>query len=482
MRSAFIERVWSQRIVNGLERSVRHAVEMHLDVRNTPELVALSFGQSTAEPGQLLSIESAYAQAGHQLVIVGPPGSGKTTEALKLMRYLLVIARRDSSAPVPEIFPLASWAKEQRPILEWVGEQLRLRHGWSQREARSLIAHHQVAPVLDGLDEVAPEHRAACAEAINRFWQTHRGGPLVVCCRQVEYEQLPKRAKLGGAATVCSPEASQIDAYLSAAGERWGKVRDQLRGDAPALRELLSTPLMLSIAVLAYRDEGDPAELGGDRDGAASRDRLWSRYISTMIARTYDPKGSGREDTEDSYSEAQVRRWLGWLASEMRVRDGTELWLHEWMGSPNHQGMVRASLGVAFGVAFGLVSGLVGGLAIGLGSSPSPSYRPEKLDRAGLAVGLVSGLALGVVFGLVGGLVGGLACVVFHYAFRVWLRKHDRGPMRWVSFLEWASAHLLLRSTGASYQWVHLELRDHLVTSATTTPTVSAVHGFDYEA
>src|SRR5437870_4976704 len=30
-REAFLERVWSQRIVNGLERSRQHATEMHLD-------------------------------------------------------------------------------------------------------------------------------------------------------------------------------------------------------------------------------------------------------------------------------------------------------------------------------------------------------------------------------------------------------------------------------------------------------------------
>jgi hypothetical protein len=30
-RAAFLERMWSQRIVNGLERSLQHATEMYLD-------------------------------------------------------------------------------------------------------------------------------------------------------------------------------------------------------------------------------------------------------------------------------------------------------------------------------------------------------------------------------------------------------------------------------------------------------------------
>ena len=54
----------------------------------------LSFAQSTAGSGEILGLEAAYERAGEQLLIVGPPGSGKTTEALKLMRHLLEIARR----------------------------------------------------------------------------------------------------------------------------------------------------------------------------------------------------------------------------------------------------------------------------------------------------------------------------------------------------------------------------------------------------
>ncbi|MCW3037222.1 MAG: hypothetical protein JWM17_2534, partial [Actinobacteria bacterium] len=228
-RQAFIERVWAQRIVNGLEHSLQHAAEMRLEVRNAPEMIKLSYIQSTAPPGKLLTVEEAYRQAGTQLAILGAPGSGKTTEALKLMRWLIDAARLENEAPVPDIFPLSSWGKERKPILEWLADQIRARHGRPLSEARSLIWHHQVVPVLDGLDEVAPEHRGDCVEAINRFWKEHRGGPLVVCSRHAEYEALPERVKLGGAVTVCPPEPDEIDRYLAAAGARWEGVRVRLR-------------------------------------------------------------------------------------------------------------------------------------------------------------------------------------------------------------------------------------------------------------
>jgi hypothetical protein len=84
----------------------------------------------------------------------------------------------------------------------------------------------------------------------------------------------------------------------------------------------------------------------------------------------------------------------------------------------------------------------------------------------GLLLGSVTTTGIGIVFGTTLGLVVALAfgldCPVFHFAFRLWLPMHDCGPSRWLHFLEWANVHLLLRRTGAPYQWVHLELRDYL--------------------
>ncbi len=59
-RKAFLERVWAQRIMNGLGRSLQHAAEMQLGLRNSPELVKLSFSQSTADASEVMGIETAY--------------------------------------------------------------------------------------------------------------------------------------------------------------------------------------------------------------------------------------------------------------------------------------------------------------------------------------------------------------------------------------------------------------------------------------
>jgi hypothetical protein len=105
-------------------------------------------------------------------------------------------------------------------------------------------------------------------------------------------------------------------------------------------------------------------------------------------------------------------------------------------------------LGVVFGILTALIVGLLGGLAVELTFGP--------------ILGVTLGVGLGLAVGLAVGLALGLDAMAFHCAFRLWLRMHRLGPWDWPGFLDWASDHLLLRSNGAAYQWVHVELRDYL--------------------
>jgi eukaryotic-like serine/threonine-protein kinase len=80
-------------------------------------------------------------------------------------------------------------------------------------------------PLLDGLDEVAKEHRAACIEVINTFRQQHGLVPLAVCSRVADYEALTVRLRLPGAIVVQPLTRGQIDHYLEQAGEPLTGVR-----------------------------------------------------------------------------------------------------------------------------------------------------------------------------------------------------------------------------------------------------------------
>jgi hypothetical protein len=151
--------------------------------------------------------------------------------------------------------------------------------------------------------------------------------------------------------------------------------------------------------------------------------------------------------------------------------------------------LVRPQLapGIALDLTAALLVGLVPGLLAGLTglerdservAPRSPMQPIKESSEIGLALGLLAGaiglvlpgrgaaladrISAGLAVGLVAGVPVGLGCGIFHYAFRFWLRTNDRAPLAWVGFLDWASVRLLLRTTGASYQWVHIELRDYL--------------------
>jgi hypothetical protein len=125
------------------------------------------------------------------LLILGEPGSGKTTTLLDLARALLERARDDIEEGVAVVLNLSSWKKKQ-PIAEWISNELSEKYRVPRKIAHFWLRRGYLLPLLDGLDELEISIQPECVTAINAFIEEIQPSGLVVCCRLDEYRWLPK--------------------------------------------------------------------------------------------------------------------------------------------------------------------------------------------------------------------------------------------------------------------------------------------------
>ena len=154
-------------------------------------------------------IIDVFDQMGGLLLILGEPGSGKTTMLLELADGLLKRAESDPTYPTPVVFNLSSWAENRQPLAEWLVEELRAKYNIPKKVARRWVENDELLPLLDGLDEVAEDHRNRCTEAINEFHREHLVS-LLVSSREIEYEMLTEHLKLQGAISLKALSQKQV--------------------------------------------------------------------------------------------------------------------------------------------------------------------------------------------------------------------------------------------------------------------------------
>jgi hypothetical protein len=388
-----------------------------------------------------------------RLVILGDPGYGKTVAALSLVKH--INAHDKPGAGVAELFSLAEWQRwngqhPQKRFGDWLAEQLTVMHpGVPAQVARELVDARLIVPVLDGLDEIATvQHRRACVAAIDAY--AERGEPhrsFVLTCRAREYRELaPDWVRDDECVVLVGLQRDQIKRRLdeqTAGRPGWHVVRERQAGGDSAINELLASPLRLAIALQVYRD-GDPGELL-ELTVEQARGRLWELLLETDAAYC-------------GATGAQIRVWLGWLATGMRRTGRQRFMLHE-LYLLDERSPPKRAFRVVYGLVFGLVVGLVFvlsggptvgglvswlvvGLACGLVFDPAPSVRTQVTWRArmrqvkprknlvvALAFGLFVGLSVGLsdgwffggwedglVFGAIFALLGGLLGVVYDIA------------------------------------------------------------------
>lgn len=406
-----VENFWVKGI---LEKSLHGAALLDLGIKDDPSAISYPWGIKRESTDETLPAGKSMLDifeeigAGRSLLILGAPGSGKTTMLLELARGLIEHARADETEPIPVIFNLASWT-EKLSLADWLAEQLNIVYTVPKKTAPQWVAENKMLLLLDGLDEVRQDNRTKCAEAINQFRNEQGLTSLVVCSRIEEYSAVNTKLSLEGAITLQPLTSKQVNAYFNKFGESLVSVKEFLKKDKD-LRELAETPLMLSIMTLAYKDKR-PEELPPSSDKDEQRKHLFDAYINIMFERP-------TRITNLSFTKVQTLHYLSWLARKMVKHNiityQIEAMQPSWLEKKSQYRLYRLLIGLiyilifelSFGPLFGLLFGLLYSsiYALAVGTSFDLS---DLASSVLLAFALNFRLIVGLILGLIGGLVGG---------------------------------------------------------------------------
>ena len=345
------------------------------------------------------------------MLITGGPGTGKTTLAVQLLRELL--AHPIPGEPTPVLFSVNSWDPQAQPrARDWFAGQLNEAYpslrAVAPRAADALAARNLILPILDGLDEVAPERRAGIVASLNQYLKG-----VVLTSRRSEYREAigEAGAAVRAAATIApltltaTEAASYLEKCLPPGGDpRWEGVLADLRdGSATNLRALTATPLGLWLVRTVYlgqpvADRPDPVALINTTFSTdeALRSHLLDQLIPAAVgarpALQSDHTGGAHDPLRPgcSHHPDDVRRWLTTLAEQLRDDESPD-W--RWWELPERAYSTRRDrlaehllVGLVGGLLCALVGALIGGLA-----------GPGSALTGGLLSGVSGGSALGLL-------------------------------------------------------------------------------------
>ncbi|TKB70230.1 MAG: TIR domain-containing protein [Nitrospira sp.] len=340
------------------------------------------------------------------LLILGEPGSGKTTSLLELAAVLINRAKDDPKERVPIVLNLSSWQKKQS-LEEWIAAELSAKYRIPVKIARAWLVKGYLVPLLDGLDEVQPAIQPDCVAAINAFIETHNSSGMVVCSRWMEYHWLPRKLKMNGAVCLEPLSLDDVNNFLAAGGPQLAGLQQVMNND-PVLQELAQTPLMLSVMSLACEGADGKALMSPKDDSPqARREHIFQLYVERMFQR--------KKSITSRFSQDEAIRWLSWLARKMKEQSQSVFMVEalqpQWLSLAGQQFAYEAVAALSSGLlVVWLIVILNLGSSLGLYEVLIPGLAYGLVFAASIIVGChwaspwkniaVTGLVIGIFFGL----------------------------------------------------------------------------------
>ncbi|MFG2379171.1 hypothetical protein ACGFY9_47995 [Streptomyces sp. NPDC048504] len=385
------------------------------------------------DPYEQRVVRNFTTAATRRVLVIGPPGSGKTVHLLLLTLGLL--RRREEKGgntdePVPVLLPTAHWNPLTEPFGDWA--TARLKEGYHFLEnttygtsaPRGLLESRRVVLVLDGLDEMRGDLQE---EALRQLTQPPvQSWPVVVACTSAVFASLRGKDHLNFSGmritTLRALSTSRALAFLSSADDsrhgpqRWEPVRNAITGAGNVdLAAALCTPLFAGLARSVYGVRGRSPQMLLD---AAQAGDVRLHLLESFLHDAFALSGSlrnrpsvPRDGAASHWNPHSARRWLQWLAGYLEGDQSRYLfWWHwhsmlrprEWAGVC---GLLAATVylltsGFPEGLARGTPVGMALGLIVGICRDRADGARQGL--RVGVACTVVIGAAGLVLHGAVG--------------------------------------------------------------------------------
>lgn len=261
-----------------------------------------SSASETSEIVRFSDFPHAFNTYEGRILLLGDPGAGKTTTIMAFAREAVTKCLADPGQPLPILAPVGRWPVEKGALLiDWLANV----SGLEILELHDLMEQGKALFLLDGLDELGSERIQFEQKEVfdqittqkrivdlerrydprRRFIEELKGlaghNQIVVSCRAKDYEQIGEKIQLTGAVHLQPLDDDQMALYLVDHPDLF----TALQADDD-LREMVRTPLLLSLLTFAYSGMGEEArEL---RNLKRSPDELRDAIFTTYIERRYE--------------------------------------------------------------------------------------------------------------------------------------------------------------------------------------------------
>ena len=321
--------MWGE-VADRLEQSLHNAILIRLDMTGQRSQVKRPWDadlRTASQAPKPIPPDTPIAEVfdrhdiGGKLLLLGNPGTGKTTTMLDLAATLIQRANADPEEPIPVMLNLSSWQNPQQSCTDWLLQELQSKYGVSPKLGQTWLTEKKLLPLLDGLDELPPARQEPVVQALNTWLKSEESvSQILVCSRLEEYEAYATKLSLNGAICLNPLPYEKVEGYLASLymSSLW-KILQQEED----LLELARIPLFLSIISIV----GMEIDLEKWQSKASSRERieyLIDSYIDRQINKDVDlAKQEGIR--KPRFATRDTQKWLKKIAEWLSNNQQDEL-------------------------------------------------------------------------------------------------------------------------------------------------------------